>query len=238
MHRAGLMGGLIVAIVFGVATGLSGQAPPQAAGSAIDGRWEGTVGTPEGVVAAIVELKSEAGAIKGMMTAGPYVVTITGGSVQGEAVSLTIAVNNMSGTMAAVLKGDTVNGSWSVEGESGQFTLKRAAAPAAGAAAGAPSSSHPIVGEWDALTDAGGNQYPFSFTIALDGENVTGTISGAQGGGGPLKGTFKDNTLNFSTSMPDGAVVTLTAVLSEGTLTGTFDMGGQFQASWKATKRK
>ena len=261
MRRVVLMSALVAIVMIGLTPLATGQAqPPQgkpAAGAAsqIEGRWAGTIDTPEGTVPSVAELKLDGGVIKGSLTAGPYNVVIVGGSVESDAVTMTMDVNGMAGTMKGTMKEGVLAGTWVVEGETGSFSLKKGAAdaaPAATAAAGAPkpaaggataggapvAGAEALAGDWDGLADGGEQQVAFSLTFKVEGEKVTGTVSSATQGGGPFEGTFKNNVVTFTFPMPSGVTMTMTATLAEGKLTGTFDMGGQFQAGWPATKKK
>ena len=77
MRRVVLMCALVAFVTFGLTPLAAGQAqPPQAkptAGAArqIEGRWLGTIDTPEGTVPASAELKVDGSVIKGSLTAGP-----------------------------------------------------------------------------------------------------------------------------------------------------------------------
>lgn len=234
---------------------------PAAAGSPIDGRWEGTVDTPDGPSQAIAELKLDGGVIKGTMTAGQYSLVITGGTLNGEAVSLAFDVSDMPGTMTATLKDGVLEGSWSVGGDGGGFTLKKtvaaAPAPAAPAApvappapAALPAPAAPaatsasamtaaeLSGDWDAAADVGGQTMPFTLTLKVEGEKVSGSTSSDRGSVA-LEGTYAAGVLTFGFATSEGMSIVMTGRPEAGKITGTFDVnGGTAQGGWSAAKRK
>lgn len=254
---------LVLITSFSLAAGAHAQAPPPqsqpAAASAIDGRWEGTVDTPDGPAQAVAELKLEAGVIKGTMTAGQYALAITGGTLTGDAVALTFDIGGMLGSMAATLKDGVLQGSWNVEGEGGGFALKKAGpgaaasvpaatpspaggvAPAAAAAPAAPAnamSAADLTGDWDAVADVGGQSMPFTLTLKVDGEKVTGSTTSQQGTT-TIEGTYAGGQLTFGITTPDGMSIVMSGKPEAGKIAGTFDVGGGMgQGGWSAAKRK
>ena len=72
MRRVVLMSALVAIVMIGLTPLATGQAqPPQgkpAAGAAsqIEGRWAGTIDTPEGTVPSVAELKLDGGVIKAL----------------------------------------------------------------------------------------------------------------------------------------------------------------------------
>ena len=223
------------------------EKPPAAKGG-VDGRYEGRVETPVGPEMGSLELRTEAGAIKGTLSTPSYPgLPVTGGTVTGDQLVATFLVGDVEGMMRGTIKGELIEGTWVVEDNNGAFSLKRVAAAttpagvrgAGGNPPGAPvaPAGDPLSGMWDAVADAGGNTYPFTLSVTLSGDKVAGSVA-SEMGTSPFEGTWRDGTLSFAFAMADGAGVVMTATLAEGKLTGSFTMGTEMTGGWAASKRK
>ena len=94
-----------------------------------------------------------------------------------------------------------------------------------------------LTGEWEAVADANGQPFPFTLTLKIDGEKVTGGSSSQLGESVISSGTWKDGQLNFTMEGQNGAI-TMNATVVEGKLSGQFDYAGQLQGKWVAVKKK
>jgi len=218
---------------------------------AIAGKYQGTANTPSGDVTVVADLRAEKGTLTGTIEYGQGPAMITGSTISGDRVTLTIDAGGTPGTITGTVKGDRIEGTWVLGEESGTYTLTKvtgeAAKPAAEKPAGAEAtpakpeaaaSADPISGVWDGVTGTEAMSYPFVLTLKLDGEKVTGEISSDQGGTTPLiPGSWKDGTLTISFAFGQMGTMTLVGAIKEGKLVGTLDMGGQFQMPWAAVKR-
>jgi hypothetical protein len=108
------------------------------------------------------------------------------------------------------------------------------AAPATPAAA-APAAFN-LNGQWDAIADANGQPFPFLLTLKVEGEKVTGNSSSQLGESVVKDGTWKDGKLVFSLEGQNG-VISMSATVIEGKLSGEFDYAGQLQGRWVAQKK-
>ena len=159
-------------------------------------------------------------------------MTITGGSVAGDKFTLAVDMDGAPGSMSGAVKDGRFEGQWTIGEDSGTFTMKkvaarpdppRAAGPAAataqkpgGAAAPAPAGADPLTGDWDAVMDVGGNQFPFVLSIKLDGQKATGQMS-SERGAVPFDGTWTDGTLRLSfVGGPNGIVISMTGDVRRG----------------------
>jgi hypothetical protein len=227
---------------------------PAAAKGGVGGRYEGMIDTPQGPENGSLELRTEAGAVKGTLSTPSYPgLPVTGGTLTGDQLVVTFLVEDMEGTLRGTVKGEQIEGTWVVEDNSGAFSLKKVAAaatpaatpavtpaPAAeGKAAGAPvaPAGDPLSGTWDAVAEAGGGTYPFTLSITLAGEKVTGSVT-SEMGTSPIEGTWTNGTLSFAFAMPDGAGIVMAATLAEGKLSGSLTMGTEVTGGWAASKRK
>jgi hypothetical protein len=91
-------------------------------------------------------------------------------------------------------------------------------------------------GEWDAVADAQGQNFPFLLTLKIDGENVTGGSRSQLGEATIKTGSFKDGKLAFELEGQNGTI-TMSATVVEGKLAGQFDYAGQLQGKWVAVKK-
>src|SRR6266550_6783963 len=105
-------------------------------------------------------------------------------------------------------KGDTLVGELSVGGKTGAVELKRVA-------------KDEISGVWDASADAQGQPVPFTLTLKLDGEKVTGGSSSQLGDSTISSGSWKDGKLAVVLEGGSGQVA-LIATVVDGKLVGDY----------------
>jgi hypothetical protein len=217
---------------------------------AIAGKYEGTASTPDGDIAVKADLKAEQGMLTGTIDSAQGPVLITGSTITGDRVVLTIDMGGAPGTITGTIKGDRFEGTWTLGDASGTVTLTKVTGDAAKAAAEKPpaaeatpakpaaaASADPISGVWDGVTGTDQMSTPFVLTLKLEDEKVTGEISSDQGGTQLIPGAWKDGTLTISFVFGDMGTITMVGAIKEGKLIGTLDIAGQFQMSWAAVKR-
>jgi hypothetical protein len=216
---------------------------------AVAGKYQGTATTPNGDMPLTVELKVDKGTLVGTIDSGHGPVAVTGASITGVRVTLSIDMGGMAGTIAGTVNGDRIEGTWTMAEANGPFMLTKvtgdAARPAAnapapaGAAApsNAPASGDVLSGAWDGVTGNADMSVPFSMRLKLDGDKVTGDISSDQGGAQFLPGTWKDGALTVSFEFNGMGTVTMVGSIKEGKLVGSMDFAGQMQMSWAAVKK-
>ena len=196
-----------------------------------------------------VEIKNDNGKLTGKIDSPQGPAPITGGTFDNGKITMKFDAGGNEGTVTATLDGDKITGKWELAGQGGSVELKRAGtaasapAPAPGGAAtkpaappAAPAAGDPVSGEWDAVADAQGTQFPFTLKLKLEGDKVTGSSESSQGTAPLSKGTFNANKLSFSLDTGNG-VIAMTAMLKDGKLTGDFDFAGQMTGKWEAKKK-
>ena len=94
-----------------------------------------------------------------------------------------------------------------------------------------------LSGDWDAVANVDGENYPFSLTLKIDGDKISGSSASELGNSTISKGTVKDGNLAFQLDGGAGTIV-MTASLQDGNLVGDFDFNGQLQGRWVAVRRK
>ena len=201
----------------------------------VTGTYEGTVkmpGAPEGKVS--IELKSEGGKITGQATHGPKIVPITDAKLENGTLTLQFDKDHK---YVAKVDGDKLVGE--VSDGTTKFPLeltKVKPVAAAAAPAAAAQAVFNLSGQWDGVADAQGQPFPFLLTLKVDGENVTGSSSSQLGESVLKEGTWKDGKLAFQLEGQNG-VISMSATVIEGKLSGEFDFAGQLQGRWVAVKK-
>ena len=206
-------------------TFLLGSAVAFAQGDSFSGKYEGTVKGADEKVS--LDLKNEGGKLSGRLTRGTAAMDVTDGSLKDGMLSLSFGKD---ATLSAKVDGDKLVGDWIAGTEKRAIELTKV--PAASAVA-APVN---LSGEWEAVADANGQPFPFSLTLKVDGETVTGGSSSQLGDSTIKSGTWKDGKLAFQLEGQNGVVV-LSATVIEGKLSGEFDFAGQLQGKWVAVKK-
>jgi hypothetical protein len=187
------------------------------------GRYEGTAKSPDGDVTLKLELTDDAGKLSGQVTSPHGVYKIVKSRMADGVLTLEAEGNGSKGKMTLKQKDDTLSGEFTADGKSGPVEFKKVAVDE-------------ITGEWDAVADAQGQPFPFSLSLKLDGEKVTGSSS-SQLGTSNLAGTFKGGKLSVIIEGSVGQIV-LGATMIEGKLSGDYDFAGQSSGKWVAVKKK
>lgn len=212
--------------------------PQTAAPQNLSGTYEGMVKVPErGEEKVTLELKSEGGKISGRATHGDKTIEVAEAKLENG--TLTLTFDKEKSFVAKVdgdkLVGELIDSTQKIPIEFKKVTpaASSAAAPAAAAPAAGPVD---LNGNWEAVADANGQPFPFALTLKVDGENVTGSSSSQLGESMIKSGTWKDGRLAITLEGQNG-VVTLSAAVVEGKLSGEFDYAGQLQGKWVAVKK-
>lgn len=179
-----------------------------------------------------LELKNDGGKISGRLTKGQSAVDVTEGTLAETKLTLKLGAAAKDGTISGVVAGETITGDWTAGTAKRSFELKKVAATAAAPAAGAANLS----GQWDAVADAQGQPFPFLLILKVEGENVTGSSSSQLGESQIKSGSWKEGKLVFELEGQNG-VITMSATVVEGKLSGEFDFAGQLQGKWVAVKK-
>ncbi len=240
------------------AAAFAAQAPAPQANSpvkpeALAGTYKGTATNPDGGTLQVnVTLKYENGAFSGTVEGtGVPPLSITGGTLTGDRLVLTVDMGGNAGTITSTVKdAGRVEGTYAIGDVSGTVALTRDAADAAKPAADnpatadapasadpKPAANDPITGQWDGITGNNDMSVPFTMRLKLDGGKVTGDISSEQGGAPLTVGTWKDGALTLSFEMSGMGTITMTGAIQEGKLVGSLDVAGQMQMQWAAVRK-
>ena len=234
INRPGL---LILTFLLGIVTAFAQTTAPQN----VSGTYEGMVKRPGAAAEEKVslELKNEGGKITGRATHGDKSAEVTDGKLENG--TLTLSFGNDARFIAKVdgdkLVGEAVHGTEKMKMELKRVTPSTAApATPATPAAAAPAGPVNLTGEWDAVADANGQPFPFLLVLKVDGENVTGSSSSQLGDSTVKAGTWKEGKLVLQLEGQNG-LISLSATVVEGKLSGEYDYAGQLQGKWVAVKK-
>ena len=210
----------------------------QTAPANISGTYEGMVKRPGATAEEKVslELKSDGGKITGRATHGNKTADVTAGKLENGTLTLNFGKDAV---MTVKVDGDNLVGEAVNGTEKMPVTLKKVTpaaitpeAPAVNAGRGAVD----LNGQWEAVADANGQPFPFLLTLKIDGESVSGSSSSQLGDSQVKNGSWKDGRLSFQLEGSQG-MISMSATVIEGKLSGEFDFSGQLQGKWVAVKK-
>jgi hypothetical protein len=210
----------------------------------LTGTYEGIVKMPNAPEEKVsLELKNDGGKITGHAINGPKTIDITDAKLENGTLTLTFGKDH---TFVAKVDGDKLVGEVTEGKAKFPLELKKmtpaaaaapvAAAPATAAPAAAAPAAFNLNGQWDGMADAQGQPFPFLLTLKVDGDAVTGSSSSQLGEATVKDGTWKDGKLSFQLEGTNG-VISMSATVIEGKLSGEFDYAGQLQGRWVAVKK-
>jgi hypothetical protein len=201
----------------------------------LTGKYEGTLKTAGAADEQVkLELKNDGGKVTGRLLKGQTAIDIPEGTLTESKLSLKLGDSAKEGTINATVDGTRITGDWNVGATKKTLEVTRVQA-----AAGATPAANALVnlsGQWEGVADAQGQPFPFVLTLKIDGETVTGSSSSQLGESAIKSGTWKDGKLVFELEGQNG-VISMSAVVVEGKLSGEFDFAGQLQGKWVAVKK-
>ena len=204
----------------------------------LSGKYEGTVKTAGAADEKLaLELKNDGGKITGRLMKGETAIDISEGTLTASKLWLKLGATAKDGTVSAVVEGDKITGDWTAGAAKRTIELNKVTAASAAAPPKEPAeSSFNLNGEWDGVADAQGQPFPFVLTLKVDGQTVTGSSSSQLGECVLKNGSWKEGRLVFELEGQNG-VISMSAVVVEGKLSGEFDFAGQLQGKWVAVKK-
>jgi hypothetical protein len=199
------------------------QTPEQFAGN-----YKGTAKMASGDVELTLEIKVANGKFSGRAVAGGTEYQITSGEIAAGKLMLKFGAGADAASLSLKQAEDKLMGDWVHGTQKATVELKKAATVAA---------ADEISGDWEAVANANGQNVPFTLTLKLDGDKITGGSTSELGNSEITEGTYKDGKLVFKLNGSSG-VIAMVAVLQDGKLNGDFDFAGQMSGRWIAVKRK
>jgi hypothetical protein len=192
--------------------------------ASLSGKYEGTAKDPTGEAKATLELVDEAGKFSGTLTTPLGTFKLAKGQMVEGLLSFEVETKGAPGNLALRQKDDKLVGTFTDAGKTGAIELRRVTTDA-------------VSGVWDAAADAQGQAFPFTLTLKLEGEKVTGGSSSQLGESTISSGVWKDGKLALVLDGANGQV-TLLGTLVDGQFVGDYDYSGQLQGRWVGTKKK
>ena len=190
--------------------------------SSFSGKYEGTVKDETGEAKLTLDVAETSGKFSGTLTTPRGVFKIIEGQLTEGSLSLRIEKpDSGSGLMTLRHTGSNLTASFTDSGKNLTVELHKAVADE-------------ISGDWDAVADAQGQAFPFTLSLKLDGDKVTGASDSQLGHANVVSGSWKDG--KFSVLL-DGNIA-LVATMIEGKLSGEYDYNGQGSGKWVAVRKK
>lgn len=222
--------------------GQSGAPVPKPTFDQYAGNYKGTAADPAGAITLILEIKAQNGKVSGRLIAPQKEQPLTSGEVVDGKLTMKTGTGNTAGSLVLQQRDKKLVGEWKVDGKTRQVEFERVPAEKESSAAEVkkapePSSAEVLTGVWDAAADAQGQAFPFTLTLKVEGEKVTGSSSSQLGESTISSGTWKDGKLAVVLDGTAGQVA-LIATLVDGKLSGDYDFAGQLQGKWVAAKKK
>lgn len=189
------------------------------------GKYEGNVKTETGEQKLTLEVVEDAGKFSGSLTTPRGSFKIIKGQVADGALTLEIEKpGGSSGPLTLRQNGGHLTATFADGGTSATVELRKIVAD-------------DISGEWDAIADASGQAFPFTLTLKLEGEKVTGGSVSQLGNSNISSGSWKDGKLTVLMEGGSGAIG-LVGTMVDGKLSGEYDYAGQLQGKWVAIRKK
>ena len=195
---------------------------PQAS---LTGKYEGMAKNETGEQKVTLDLVEDAGKYSGTLTTAQGSFKILKGQMANGVLTLDIEKpGGSSGQMSFKKNGDVLAASFTEAGKTVNIDFRKAAAD-------------DLSGEWDAVADAQGQAVPFTLTLKVDGDKVTGSSNSQLGTATISNGTWKDGKLSIVLEGGSGNIA-MVATIVDGKLSGDFDFAGQMSGKWVAQKKK
>jgi len=194
--------------------------------STLSGKYEGTAKAPDGDVHLTLDLTDDAGKVSGQLTSPHGVYKIVKGQMAAGVLTLDAEGPNSKGRLTLRQKDDALTGDFNADGKTGPVEFKRAT-----------SAADAISGDWDGVADSQGQSVPFTLSLKLDGEKVTGSSSSQLGNFDISNGVWKEGKLAIAFDTGNGQL-TMVATMVAGKLSGDYDYAGQASGKWVAQKKK
>ncbi len=211
---------LTLTTAFAVAQG-PGNQPAQ---PSLSGRYEGVVRDGTGEQKVTLDVVDEAGKFSGTITTSHGVFKVVKGQLVDGTLTLEFETNAQPHSLSIRQKENVWTGTIQDAGKTPTIELRRVLPDL-------------ISGEWDAVADAQGQPFPFTLTMKLDGEKVTGSSNSELGNSPISSGNWKDGKLSVLLEGGAGQIA-LVATMIDGKLSGDYDFAGQLSGKWVAIRRK
>lgn len=207
-----------LAIIAQTPVNVGPPAPP-----AFAGKYQGVARTAKGDEQITLQLVDQAGKFSGQLITPQGQFEIVKGQAGDGLLSLDLDQKGSATKLSVRQRDDKLVGEWSRGGKTEPVELKKV---------------DEFSGEWEAIANIYDQNYPFSLSLKVEGERVTGGSSSEIGSATITRGLLKDGKLVIELTGTSGAIILLDASLKDGNLIGSIDFNSQAQGSWVAVRRK
>ena len=150
------------------------------------GNYKGSAKSPDGDIALTLDIKFAQGKITGRLVTPQGEQPFTSGEVVDGKLTLKLGSGLGSGVLALQLRDDKVVGEWKAGAVGRAVEFKKVPVTTGPSTevkkpSTEPSDAELLSGEWDAAADAQGQPFPFTLTLKVEGEKVTGGSSSSLG---------------------------------------------------------
>ena len=204
---------------------LSAQNPlngSPAAQASFTGNYQSVAKSSTGEALMTLQLADNAGRFSGYLITAQGRFEVVKGQLVDGLLSLDLDSKGSPAKLSVRRREDKLAGEFSRAGQSETIELKRI---------------DELSGEWEAIANVDGQNFPFALTLKIEGDKITGGSTSELGSSTISKGIFKDGSLYFQLDGSAGTII-MTANLQDGSLIGDFDFSGQVQGRWVAVRRK
>jgi hypothetical protein len=215
------------ALVLAFATLTVAQQPvtsgPPAASPVFAGKYQGVAKSAEGDLQVTLQLVESGGKYSGNLASSQEKFEIVKGKVTEGVLSLELDAKGSPAKLSLRQREDKLVGELSRGGTTRTIELKRV---------------DEFSGDWDGIANINDQNYPFSLSLKVEGDKVTGGSNSDIGSATITKGLLKDGKLVIELTGSSGAIILMDASMKDGNLIGTIDFNGVAQGSWVAVRRK
>ena len=190
--------------------------------TSLAGKYQGVAKSSTGEVQVTLQLADEGGKFSGHLTTPQGQFVIVKGQMADGLLSLHLDAKGSAAKLSVRPKDDKLVGELSHAGQTEPVELKKI---------------DELSGDWEAVANVDGQNFPFTLTLKVEGDQITGSSASELGNSTVSKGSLKDGKLNFQLDGAAGTII-MVAALQDGNLVGGFDLNGQVQGRWVAVRRK
>jgi len=190
----------------------------------LTGKYQGTAKSGNDELKVTLDLIDKDGVFGGTVTTQFGTFKIVKANLAGDQLTLETEGDGTTGKFSLRVNGDKLVGRLTSKGGEGAVELHKAVVDE-------------ISGQWDAVADAQGQPFPFTLTLKLEGEKLTGSSSSQLGDSPVSSGSWKDGKLSVVLE-GDAGQIALIATMVDGKLSGDYDFAGQLSGKWVAIKKK
>ena len=234
-RRGVMMVWAVLMVTLSVGWSAAAQTPDPVKAEDLVGAWEGVAQGANGDVGLSASFTFKDGKLGGTIDSSMGRVDITSAALADDTLNMTIDMQGMPGTLKGKVQGSRIDGVWVVGEQSGPFVLTKSSGAAT---PGTAAPADPVSGEWEGEAVVQGQPMPFTLTLKLNGDTVTGEMASSMGKVPLASGAWKDGTLLITFPYVGGEPVSMGGQIQAGKIAGVLDYNnGEMQGTWTATRK-